>query len=560
MMEWMSRAPFSLSPQDRRWVEETFRSLSLEEKVGQVFVLLCDELSEEKMQYVLGLKPGGIHRFPNGVSWETLASSAVFLQEHSRVPLLLTGDLEFSFFAVKIGDEGSEFQTQMGVAASSDPLRDVERMARIAAREGRALGYNVTFSPVVDINYNFRSTITGTRTFGSDADMVRRLSEVYVRVLQEEGMGACAKHWPGDGVDDRDQHLVTSCNSLSRDVWEASYGEVYRGVIQAGVQSIMSAHICAPALVDGPDRFVPASLSGDLTITFLRERLGFNGVVISDATPMAGFASQGKREDLLPRALDAGCDIILFSEDPEEDVQIVLDAVKSGRVAPERLDEAVLRILAWKAALGLHRVEDWSSHVRGLMEEARASREEHARWAEECFASSITLVKHENDILPISPQRYRRVLLLESRPPEVFGPSGFTPFKDYLEQEGFWVTRMEADVLPDPDLYDLAIYLLDHYTFMSEGRASIPWAELHGGAFRSMWRFWDDIPTVMISLSSPYFLFEAPTVGTYVNVYSPAEVGLKVLVDLLMGRREFRGRNPVDPFCGMEDVRGSCGG
>ncbi|RZM11506.1 MAG: glycoside hydrolase family 3 protein, partial [Pedobacter sp.] len=161
------------------------------------------------------------------------------------------------------------------------------------------------------------------------------------------------------GYDDRDQHLVTTVNPLSMAEWERSFGRLYRAAIEAGVLSVMSAHIALPAFVRaldpqaGPEVFRPASLSRHLNIDLLRRELGFNGLIVSDATGMAGLNDWGPRDQVLPELIISGCDVILFSNDPNGDLMRLVKAVADGRLSQERVDEAVTRVLALKAALGL---------------------------------------------------------------------------------------------------------------------------------------------------------------------------------------------------------------
>ncbi len=554
--EDLKNAPFHLDDNDLEWVKETWQSLSDEEKAGQMFIPLCGELSRENMDRILSYKPGGVQRFAS-TPVKDLRDSASYLQENSSVPLLMTGDLEFGTLGT-IGVAGTSWQTQLGTAASCEWKRDAERMARIAAREGGALGFNWTFSPVVDVNYNFRSHISATRSFGSDPARVAEMGRLYIKALQEEGMAACAKHWPGDGMDERDQHLVTTHNSMDMERWFATYGKIYRTMIEEGVKTVMSAHITLAAWdrelnpEAGAADILPASLSGSLNRKLLREKLGFNGVIISDATGMAGISSRGPREKIVPQVINGGCDIFLFSVDDDVDYALLVKAVKDGTIPAERVEEAVLRILALKASLGLHRKKAIPPQEKA---EAVLGCAEHASWRDECFESSVTLVKDTQNLLPVSPETHKRVLLIQSEPVAIFGPPRELPFARYLEEAGFDVTLMTEDIMPGRESFDLVIYLLNSSKYFGKGTYFADWPSLHKGTMRSMFRTWDTVPTMMISLSNPYHLFDAPLVKTYINAYSPVDEIQKELIRLITGRKAFRGQNPVDPFCGLEEAR-----
>ena len=558
--EDLKKAPFYLNDEDVKWVADTWKSLSDVEKAGQMFIPLCGELSRGNMDRILSYKPGGVQRFAS-VPVSALRESADYLQKNSRVPLLLTGDLEFGTLGT-IGVAGTSWQTQLGTAASCDWKRDAERMARIAAREGGVLGFNWSFTPVVDVNYNFRSHISSTRSFGSDPEKVAEMGRLYIKAMQEEGMAACAKHWPGDGLDERDQHLVTTHNTMEMDEWFETYGKIYRTMIDEGVKTVMSAHITLAAwdrMLNpdaGAEEIQPASLSYSLNRRLLRDKLGFNGVIISDATGMAGLSSRGTRETIVPRVINGGCDIFLFSVDDNVDFHLLVSAVKDGTIPAARVEEAVLRILGLKASLGLHRKKaegtllpppDKADSLLGCAE--------HSSWRDECFESTVTLVKDTQKLLPVSPETHRRVLLVQSDPIAIFGPAPELPFRRLLEEAGFEVTPMTEDILPERGSFDLVIYLLNSSKYFGKGIYFADWPSLHKGTMRSMFRTWDTIPTMMISLSNPYHLFDAPLVKTYINAYSPTAEVQREIISLITGKKEFRGENPVDPFCGLEDAR-----
>src|SRR5690606_8228017 len=203
-----------------------------------------------------------------------------------------------------------------------------------------------------------------TRSYGSDVDRIERHAVAHVRGLQQNGIAATAKHWPGEGYDDRDQHLVTTTNPLSMDEWMATFGRLYKKMIAEGVVSVMSAHIALPAYIRskmpdaGLEAFRPASVSKLLNLDLLRGELGFNGIIVSDATPMGGLSAWGHHIDTMPDLIANGCDMILFSDAPEADMAVVKAAVESGRISAERLEESVLRILALKAYLKLFQPSD----------------------------------------------------------------------------------------------------------------------------------------------------------------------------------------------------------
>ncbi|NEJ22422.1 glycoside hydrolase family 3 protein [Rhizobium leguminosarum] len=552
----LRKAPFNLDDAAISWIRDVYASLDLDDKIGQLFTLIMIGTDEEDFKRIASLRPGGVTRFFTAdLEFERRVISDLVAK--SKVPPIISADLEGSRHSFAFG---TPVLGQLGLAAVDD-VQATEKSSEILAREGRAMGVRWSFTPIIDINTAFRSPIVGTRSYGSDVNKIERHAVAHVHGLQRNGVAATAKHWPGEGYDDRDQHLVTTTNPLSMDEWKETFGRLYGTLIAEGVLAIMSGHISLPAYIRSkmPDAaleaFRPASVSRLLNVDLLRGELGFNGIIVSDATPMGGLSAWGHHLDTLPDIIANGCDMILFSDAPEEDMAAVKAAVEDGRITPERFEEAVLRVLALKAHLKLFQPSDVlpdAAEVRHLLahpDSVAASREYIGR--------SPTLVKDVNGIFPLDPAKTKRVLLVDGgiihplmpQPLEFLLPA-------LLRKEGFEVTIDRPDIVPTPDDFDLVLYALGDESLLVRGRIFVDWHRMGGGGlFKAMYRPWTNIPSVMISFGHPYHLYDAPRVPAYINAYSTMDSVQEAVVDCMLGRKPFLGTNPVDPFCGLEDAR-----
>jgi beta-N-acetylhexosaminidase len=550
----LSAAPFHLDADAIAWVNATRDSLSPRDKLAQLFVLLMRGSADEVRETVRSFRPGGITRIYSDdlVGEVALARD---LAETSAVPLLVSADLEGSRMSLPFG---TPVPNPLGLAAVDD-LAATTTVATIMAKEAHAVGLNWSFTPVIDLNIAWRSAIVGTRSYGDDIDKVERHALAQIEAFQANGVAATVKHWPGEGYDDRDQHLVTTINPLDNEAWEDVFGRLYRKAIDAGVMSVMSAHIALPRyiLAQNPDAggeaYRPASLSRELTHELLREKLGFNGLVVSDATPMAGLGDWGAREDTIPALINAGCDVILFSDDPKADLMRLVKAVADGRLTQERVDEAVTRVLALKAALKLHKVKTSASLDRARVIVAT---DESIAAVQAITARVPTLVKDLHKLLPLSPKKHKRVLVFSTGAIQPFAPAPIPlSIPERLGQEGFKVTVHTPDMAVNIKDYDLVLYLLAEETLLTRGRIFLDWNRLTGSVFGAMKRYWHDVPTLMVSLGFPFYLYDAPRVPTYINAYGSSEAMQAAVVDAIMGRTPFAGTNPVDPFCGSAQAR-----
>ncbi len=552
----LRKAPFNLDDAAISWLHDTYASLDLDDKIGQLFTLIMIGTDEEDFKRIASLRPGGVTRFFTAdLEFERRVISDLVAK--SKVPPIISADLEGSRHSFAFG---TPVLGQLGLAAVDD-VQATEKSSEILAREGRAMGVRWSFTPVIDINTAFRSPIVGTRSYGSDVNKIERHAVAHVHGLQRNGVAATAKHWPGEGYDDRDQNLVTTTNPLSMDEWKETFGRLYGTLITEGVLAIMSGHISLPAYIRskmpdaGLEAFRPASVSRLLNVDLLRDELGFNGIIVSDATPMGGLSAWGHHLDTLPDIIANGCDMILFSDEPEEDMAAVKAAVEDGRITPERLEEAVLRVLALKAHLKLFQPSDVlpdaaeARHLLAHPDNVAASREYIGR--------SPTLVKDVNGIFPLDPAKTKRVLLVDGgiihplmpQPLEFLLPA-------LLRKEGFEVTIDRPDIVPTPDDFDLVLYALGDESLLVRGRIFVDWHRMGGGGlFKAMYRPWTNIPSVMISFGHPYHLYDAPRVPAYINAYSTMDSVQEAVVDCMLGRKPFLGTNPVDPFCGLEDAR-----
>lgn len=560
--------PFYLSDEDIKWVNDTLASMTEEEKLGQLFCLIGyssdhDYLKEIAEKY----KAGGLMCRP--MPMEETVQSVTTLQTYSRIPMLIAANLEKG--GSGIVEEGTTVGAVMQVAATDDDEM-AYKLGTVCGREGAAVGANWSFAPIIDIDYNFRNPITNTRTFGSDPDRVRRMGVQYVKAVQAHGVAASIKHFPGDGLDERDQHLVESINSFSTEEWDRTYGEVYKACIDAGAMTVMVGHIMQPAysraLVPGirDEDILPASLAYELTTTLLKEKLGFNGLVVSDASTMAGMMIAMPRSQAVPQAIAAGCDMFLFTRNIDEDYEYMRQGIKNGIITEERLHEALTKILALKAALKLHKKQADGTLIPS-MEKAKeiVGCEEHQNWSKECADKAITLVKEEPGVLPISPDKYKRILYYDIEADTGYAYSVRAGVADMvmerLKAEGFEVDRFEAKPGTEGmmtsqseviDNYDLIIYLANMVTKSNQTVVRIEWKQPMGA---NVPVFMHSVPTIFISVENPYHLLDAPKVRTFINAYNSNDNVLDALMDKLMGRSEFKGISPVDPFCGMWDTK-----
>lgn len=555
-------APFNLDDEGVKWVEETKQNMTLEEKIGQLMIPIGYSADPGYLQHVmLDHHIGGI-LYRCGESEEMQACHR-WLQEHSKIPLFIAANLEAG--GDGIATDGTSFGKQMEIAATGDP-EQAYRLGKVSCAEGKAVGCNRAFAPVVDIDRNWRNPITNVRTYGDDPEFVLKCGLAYKRAADEENVAVSIKHFPGDGCDEVDQHILTSVNNLSCEEWDETYGKIYKGLIDDGALTVMVGHIAQPAYQkhfnpDFPDKLVPATLSSELLQGLLRGRLGFNGLISTDSTCMLGFTVGMKREMAVPYSIEAGCDMFLFNKDLHEDYQYMMEGYKKGILSEKRLDEAVTRILAAKATIGLHK-KTKEELVPGKEDLRILRNETYENWAKECADKSVTLVKNNENILPLSPAKTKRVLL------EILGnyPSSTRVtehWKALLEKEGFEVSVYEKeDFSSAPDFsvgtfvskYDLVLYVGNMENASNQVTNRYQWYTFWGNGDNCPW-FTAEVPVVYISMANPYSLVDIPQIQTYINCYSNNDYVIDACVEKLMGRSEFKGKSPVDPFCGKEYLK-----
>lgn len=547
----------TLTEDEGRWVQQTLARLDTSARIGQLFNFGVND-SDTDVSAICRTRAGGFHRFP-GADLARARDISRRLFEQSEVPPLVSADIEG-------GETGFGFGTpllnQLGMAACDDPDL-TQKLAEIAACEARAVGCNWSFAPVVDINAAFRSTVVGTRSFGSDPGRILAHARAHVAGTQGAGLAATAKHWPGEGFDDRDQHLVTTINPMTMQDWRGTFGRIFQQLIDDGVMAIMAGHIALPAYhrecgaTPGRGAVMPASLSRLLNIDLLRGELGFQGLIVSDATVMGGLTSWTNRATAVPGVIEGGCDMFLFSRDPQGDMALMEAGLSNGSLSEDRLEAAVTRILTLKALLGLHRTTADSQTT--MMEDAstRLKSSRSTELARATAAASLTLVKDTVGLLPLDRDKHRRIVLAVETHDQVFidgaMPRSFNSLTQALRRHGFDVRAYDGDAPPTPEDTDLLIYAVGRESTPVIGSSRIDWAALHGSPRRGMLRH-RDVHTVMIAFGHPYLLYDAPWVPTFINAYSAIEPVQLALVDALTGAAPLAGSSPIDPFCGREDL------
>ena len=581
--------PYYLSDEDIAWVESTIRSMTPEEKVGQLFWQLTAGNSEEYLQELMEKYHLGGCRY-NGMPGQMVLNQNRILQKYAKVPVFIACNPEQGGNGVC--PDGTFVSSQVKIGATRK-AEYAQAMGRVSGAQIKATGCNMAFAPVVDITYNWECEEVLSRAYGNDAEIVAEMGKAFMDGLHEtDGVYCCAKHFPGNGQDYRDAHMSNNVNHFTHDKWMQTYGHVYKTLIDGGLDAIMGGHILMPEYMAEinpditPDTIMPGTLCKEIMTDLLRGELGFNGMVVTDASHMVGMTNRMKRKDMLPAAINAGCDMFLFFNDPQEDFDTMLSAYNTGIIGEERMVEALTRILGLKAAKGMHKA-DWALSVTDEECAAALGNAEFKAIAPAITRDALTLVKYKDqDVLPLSPEKTKRVMIVNIKGAEgpmaklaamaMGGGAGKkTPvekFCEKLNERGFEafiyespLDKMMKEVAAGKpfnlNLYfagknaiadfvsgmDLVISFFNvgngHPSFgMSKGGGEIPW-------------YVHEIPVVGISVNKPTMLADAPMLRTYINTYDSGDDTLDALVDaLLTGPEAFKGSDPIDSYCGMYDT------
>ncbi len=406
-----------------RWVEKVSDKMTLEEKIGQMIICRysgrflnrnSDEL-ERILSLILKQKIGGFILFGGNVYETAYLTNA--MQSVSDIPLLIASDLERG-----LGNqiEGAVlFPPLMSVGATGSQEL-AYKMGEITALEARALGIHMTFSPVVDVNINPENPIINTRSFGEKPEQVGLLAQAFIKGCQENGLIATAKHFPGHGDTDLDSHNVLAVVEGNRKRLNEVELYPFKKAINAGVQAVMTAHISLPAVDPVSNR--PATLSPVIINDLLRKEMGFEGIIVTDAMDMGGITKIYSAKEAAKKAVIAGADCILLPPEPEEVIETLVQSVRKGEISENRIDLSVQRILKAKARVGLNR----NRKVNFELLDKIISSERHIQCANDIFKKSITMVKNNDGILPLSEKKVKAAIFsLSSDPGDYYAGSIF---------------------------------------------------------------------------------------------------------------------------------------
>jgi len=545
-----------LTAAQQRWVDSTLASLSLSDRVGQMVMVWVlgdytsngDSTFAEVRRWIEKDHIGGVS-MSLGTPIE-VAAKINAMQRLSRVPLIASADLEpglgrleggvFSHYLLDAGS-ATVFPSNMAIAATGRD-EDAHDVARAIGEEARAVGIQIDFAPVVDVNNNPNNPVINTRSFGEDPAHVARLATQFVRGLEESGTVATAKHFPGHGDTDVDSHVGLPIVAATMPRLDSVELVPFRAAIRAGAGLVMTAHIALPAVAG--DSTTPATLSPGIITGLLRDSLGFGGVTITDAMTMEGVGKGYSTEQSSVLAVQAGADILLKPSDPTRAIAAVVAAVERGEITRSRIDSAVRHVLALKARVGLYqgRVADLEA-LRDVVGSPA-----HRALAADVAQRAVTLLRDRDAVIPT---RSGRALIVQYAPEtelkagRVFGPtlSAGLP-QSRVVKVSPTITRPQLDSIgalgQGMDRIIVATYVR---RIEGEGRFALPqqiatWID-------SLAKLTAGPKVIVAAFGNPYLIRQFPNVESYLVTYGVSDDLERAAARALLGTAPIAGKAPI---------------
>jgi beta-N-acetylhexosaminidase len=553
-------APGASADRDSDRLMRKVARMSLEEKVGQMFMTYAYGTSVDQAdprnqstygvdsfrQLIRRYHLGGIIYFawsdnvqdPQQIASLSNGVQRVATTSGSRVPALVSTDQEQGV-VVRVTEPATQFPGSMALGAARDPAL-AHAAAAITGEELRAMGINENFAPVADVNVNPENPVIGVRSFSSDPGLASSLTEAQVRGYQRERVASTAKHFPGHGDTNVDSHTGLPVIDHSREELESIDLPPFEAAIDAGVESIMTAHIVVPALDDSGR---PATLSRPILTDLLRREMGFDGVVVTDALTMEGVREMFGDDRVPIEAIKAGADILLMPPDLDLAYRSVLDAVRSGEISERRIDRSVYRILRLKERLGLFRKPFVDERKVGKVVGSRR----HLAAADAVTERTVTLVENDADTLPLTAGTGDRALVTG------WGVTTTQTLAGQVADRGLATEVVETGTAPDEaaiararaaaDRSDLVLAVTNR-AWSSPAQQHLVAELVDSGK-----------PVVVVAVRDPYDVAHLGSVDTYLATYGYAGVSMRALAKTLFGEVNPTGRLPVDvPVAGDPDT------
>src|SRR5881296_326044 len=514
-------------------VDSILASLSVRDRVAQLVVpwlagsytALDDSLFQVAARWVDTLHVGGL--IMSVGSPFDIAAKLNALQRRSRLPLLISADLEWG--------------AGMRVVGATGNPRDAYTIGEAAATEGRAVGIHVNFAPDADVNNNPLNPIINIRSFGEDPRAVSRLVQEYIRGLHDHGMLATLKHFPGHGDTQSDSHIGLPVITAGYPRLDSLELVPFRGGISAGADVVMSAHIAFPAFTGSDD---PATVSAAVLTGLLRDSLHFRGLVVTDALVMGAIVGKYGAGEATVRAFLAGSDLLLMPADPDSALNAMTVAVEGGRITRDRLDASVRRVLEIKRRLGLlaHRVVALDS----IMTVVGSKRFQDG--ANDIAVRALTLVRDIGGPLHALRARPSRFALIAYADEHNAAAGQF--MTELLRQGGDTVDYFRLWPMSGPLSYDSARAVI------AQAPATVFVANVRPISWRGNIALPDSLaqlvtttdqgrPTVLVSLGSPYLLNQVPAAKCYLIAWSGVRAAERAVALALLGKVPIAGHLPI---------------
>jgi len=542
----LSCSGIQFSSLQQAWTERTLSKLTLREKIAQmmVYYMRMEFLNEdsEQWQELISLIQtdgiGGIHLWSGEVGISLTMMNE--LQNMSKIPILFDADIESGLHARF--SNGTELPPLMAIAATENPQFAYEA-GKIAASESRAVGIHWNFSPVMDVNNNPENPIINTRSFGEDPTLVGEFGLQFMKGLQEHGMLATAKHFPGHGDTETDSHsALAMIPSDSSRLWSLEL-KPFQTVIDAGVDAVMVAHIHAPDYQPEANR--PATLSPFWVTEILRKKMGFNGVVVTDAMNMGGIVGNYSDTYAVIQAIKAGCDFILQNNHFKETIDAVEDAVNKGILTEKRIDESVLRLLKLKEKIGLHR----SRNLNIEYTRRELGNKEFSIVAQKIAQNAITCVKNNENILPLHLTPDDTLYIIDLYDYGYNHAQSFVTkqiIKAGINYKSYQIDESDSQQMLDVILSKVpsnGIVIINAFSNPKPWKNRIFLPDNETDFLKKLTEKTSRI--ILNSLGNPYLIGEFPEIPVFLCSYKDSELMQTALANALLGHAQISGKLPV---------------